>query len=85
MTFGDIKLKLTYMDDGESNQDLETNIHRKFINKISNAGNVLQSIWIRCSTILSYNHDRKFILRKCNFILRVGTIFWIIFFISQII
>lgn len=73
------------MDDDESNQDLEENIFKKYLNKISYAGNVFQPIWIRCGSIFSYISNREFVLDQFNFVLRIGTLFWIIFLISQII
>jgi hypothetical protein len=73
------------MDDDESNQDVETNIFGESFNKVPYVGNVLQSIWIRCSSILSDCYDREFILCKFNFVLRIGTIFWSLFLISEIL
>jgi hypothetical protein len=72
------------MDDDEQNQDMETNFFKKFINKVSYVGNVFQSNWVRRSTILSDIFNRNFILCKFNFVLYIGFILWIIFFVSQI-
>lgn len=73
------------MDDGESNQDVETNIFRESFNKVPYVSDVLQPVWIRCSSILSCISNREFILGKLNFVLRVGTLFWIIFLITKIL
>lgn len=72
------------MDDGESNQDLETNILRESFNKIPYVGNVLQSLWVRCRSILPDSYNREFILRKFNFVLYIGIIFWSLLLISKI-
>lgn len=72
------------MDDGESNQNVETNIFKKSFSKISYAGNVLQSIWVRRGSVLPDCHNREFILRKFNFVLRIGIIFWTLFLFSKI-
>lgn len=73
------------MDDGESNQDVETNIFRKSFNKVPHVSNVFQPVWIRRSSILSCISNRKFILGKLNFVLYFGTLLWIIFFITKIL
>lgn len=72
------------MDDGESNQDVETSIFGESFNKVPYVGNVFQSIWIRCGSILSDCNNREFILRKFNFVLCIGVIFWSLFLISEI-
>ena len=73
------------MDDGESNQDVETNIFRESLNKVPNVGDVFQPVWIRRSSILSCLSDRKFILGKLNFVLYFGTLLWFIFLITKIL
>lgn len=73
------------MDDDESNQDVETNIFGEPFNKVPYVGDVFQSIWIRCCSILFNCYNREFILRKFNFVLRIGTILWSLFLISEIL
>lgn len=73
------------MDDDEREQDMETNIFREFVGKIPYVGYVLQSIRVRRGSILSYYLDREFTIGKFNLVLRLGIIFWIILYISQIL
>jgi hypothetical protein len=73
------------MSDEDESKDMETNIFRKRVSKVSNARDVFQPIRIRRSSILSYLTDRKHILRKRDFVLHIGVVLWIIFLISQIL
>lgn len=72
------------MDDDETKQNLETNIFRKLISKVSYAGDVLQPLWVRRGSILSLFSNRKFILRQFNLVLYIGVIFWSLLLISKI-
>jgi len=72
------------MDDDETKQNLETNIFRKLISKVSYVGDVLQSLWVRRGSILSLFSNRKFILRQFNLVLYIGVIFWSLLLISKI-
>jgi hypothetical protein len=67
----------------DEDTNLEEYISRKFINILFNARNILQSFWIRYSTISTYNVNRQFMVRKFKFILYCGAIFYIIFCITQ--
>ena len=80
-----IKNKSEFMEDGESYKNMEKNIHGELISKVPYAGNVLQSIWVRCSPILSLYCDREFMVRKLNNVLHIGTILWIVFLFSKIV
>jgi hypothetical protein len=73
------------MDDDETEKNLETNLFGKRISKVSDARDVLQPLRFRCSPIISYFSDRKYILRQLNFVLYFGTILWIVLFISKVI
>lgn len=64
---------------------IEKVFYPEFISKISYARNVLQSIWIRHSTISTYVMDREFVESKFSFVFYIGIVFWIIFFVSKII
>lgn len=77
-----INIKLTIMDD-ESRWNLEKNFFKKLVIKILNVGNVFQSIWIRHYPILSDFNNGEFVLRRFNFVLRIGFFLWFIFLISQ--
>jgi len=73
------------MEDGESDKNVEKNLFREPIRKISHVGNVFQPIWVRRSPILSLYCNRKFMVRKFNYVLRIGTILWIVFLFSEIV
>ncbi len=70
------------MDD-ESNKDMEEDIPRKHICEVFNAWNVLQSIWVRCNTILSFYSNKQYILRQFNLVLYLGSMFWLILLLSK--
>lgn len=72
------------MDD-ESYKDLEEFPEGELGGKMFNVSNVLQSIWIRCSTILSYYSNREYLIRQLNFVSNLGIIFWTIFLLTKII
>jgi hypothetical protein len=80
-----IKNKSEYMEDGESDKNLEENLFRKSIRKIPYVSDVLQPIWVRCSPILSLYCNREFVVRKFNYVLHIGTLLWIVFLFSKII
>jgi len=70
------------MDD-ESYKNLEKYSNGESIREILNVSNVLQPIWVRCRSILSYYSDREYLVRQFNFVLNLGIIFWTILLISQ--
>jgi hypothetical protein len=80
-----IKNKSEYMEDGESDKNVEKNLFREPIRKISHVSNVFQPIWVRCSPILSLYCNREFMVRKLNYVLHIGTLLWIVFLFSKII
>jgi hypothetical protein len=71
------------MEDGDSKNDLEENFLGKRICKASYDGDVLQPIWVRCCSVLSYYCDREYLERQFNHVLNLGVIFWSIFLLSQ--
>jgi len=80
-----IKNKSEYMEDGESDKNVEENLFRESVRKIPYVSNVLQPIWVRCRSILSLHCDREFMVRKLDYVLHIGTVLWIIFLFSEII
>ena len=52
-------------------------------NNISDARNVFQPIWFRCNTVDSNRANRFLIRSQFDFVLPIGIIFWIIFFITS--
>lgn len=80
-----IKNKTNYMGDGDSDTNMEEDIFGEPICKVSHDSDVFQPFWVRCDTVLSLYFDREFVVRKSNFVLRIGTILWIIFLFSKII
>jgi len=73
------------MGDGDSNKDMEEDVFGESVCKVSHDSDVFQPFWVRCNTVLSVYLDRGFVVRKSNFVLRIGTILWIIFLFSKII
>lgn len=73
------------MGDGDSNKDMEKDVFGESVCKVSHDSDVFQPFWVRCNTVLSVYLDREFVVRKFNFVLRIGTILWIIFLFSKII
>lgn len=52
-------------------------------NNISHVRNVFQPIWFRCNTVDSNRINRFLIRCQFDFILPLGIIFWILFFITK--
>lgn len=71
------------MEDDSSDKDMEENLQRESFNKIFNVRNVLQSIRVRYHSISTILTDRKFVVGKFNFILRFGSLLWIIFLLKR--
>ena len=80
-----IKFNFYNMEDGDSKKDLEENFLGKRICKATYDGDVLQPIWVRYNTILSYVTNREFVECKLGFILTVGTLFWFCFIVEKIL
>lgn len=78
-----INLKLKFMDDEGTNQDLEENLYGKYGGKMSCDCDVFQSFRFRRGSILSYYSDRKFNESKSRFIFYFGIILWVVFLISS--
>jgi hypothetical protein len=72
------------MEDGESKTTREKSIYRKSVRKISNVSDVFQSIWIRHCSVPTDITNRKFVESELRFILSIGSIFWVIYFITKI-
>jgi hypothetical protein len=73
------------MDDDSRKQNLEEVIPRQFIPTISNDSTILQPFWVRCGSVCTNLMDRKFMESQLRVVLRCGSIFWIIYLLSQII
>jgi len=73
------------MEDDSRKQNLEEDIPRQFITTISNDSPVFQSIRVRRGSIWSNIMDRKFMESQLRVVLYCGSIFWIIYLLSQII
>ena len=73
------------MDDDSRKQNLEEDIPRQFIPTISNDSTILQPFWVRCCSIWTNIMDRKFMESQLRVVLYCGSIFWIIYLLSQII
>lgn len=70
------------MDD-ECSENMEKFPNGELSGKVINVRNVLQSIWVRCCSILSYNFNREYLVRQFNFVLNLGTILWAILLFSK--
>jgi hypothetical protein len=73
------------MDDDSRKQNLEKDIPRQFIPTISDDSTILQPFWVRRGSIWSNIMDRKFMESQLRVVLYCGSIFWIIYLLSQII
>lgn len=73
------------MEDGEKSKKMEKRVSRQLISGIFNVSPILQSFWIRCSTIFPSIIDREFMESELRFVLYCGIIFWVIFILSKII
>jgi hypothetical protein len=73
------------MEDGDKQKNVEENLSGQSFTNIFNAGFVFQSIWFRCRSIFPLVTDRKFMESELRFVLYCGTVFWIIYLLSQII
>ena len=73
------------MEDGDKQKNVEKNVPRQSLSNIFNASVVFQSIWVRCRSIFPDITDRKFMESELRFVLYCGTIFWILYLLSQII
>jgi hypothetical protein len=71
------------MDNDGKTKNMENNTPRQHISNMSNDSTFLQSIWVRCRTVFSDIMDREFMESESRFVLYCGTIFWIIFLLSQ--
>jgi hypothetical protein len=73
------------MEDDKESKDFEGDPEWEPISTGINDRNVFQPIWVRRNTILSCVFDRKFIESQFRFVWYLGSIFWIIFFISKVL
>jgi len=73
------------MEDDSRKQNLEEDIPRQFIPTISDDSTILQPFWVRRGSIWSNIMDRKFMESQLRVVLYCGSIFWIIYLLSQII
>jgi hypothetical protein len=73
------------MEDDSRKQNLEEDIPRQLITTISDDSPILQPFWVRRGSIWSNIMDRKFMESQLRVVLYCGSIFWIIYLLSQII
>ena len=73
------------MGDGDSDKNMEEDIFGEPLCKVSHDSDVFQPFWVRCDTVLSLYFDREFVVRKFNFILRIGTLLWFVFLLTKIV
>jgi hypothetical protein len=71
------------MADGEKRKNLESNSSGQHITDMSNAGTFFQPFWVRRRSIFSNIMDREFMESQSRLVLYCGTIFWVIFLLSQ--
>ena len=75
MDDGDSKNKNKILGEKTENGDLQGD------DPIS--GSILQSIWFRCRSVFPDITNGKFMESELRYVLYCGTIFWIIFLLSQ--
>lgn len=73
------------MDDGKQITKLEKEFSRQSFPNIFNVGSFLQSVWIRCRTILPDITDRKFMESELRFVFYCGGILWVVYILSKVI
>lgn len=77
------------MDDGDSKNNQQAEKQGKQNDVIqrygTNAGTILQSVWIRCRSIFPNITDRKFMESELRFVLYSGIIFWGLYLFWEII
>ena len=75
------------MDDGDSKNNQQAEKQGKQINALqrygTNAGVILQSIWVRCRTIFPTATDRKFMESELRFVLYSGIILWTLYLVYE--
>lgn len=67
------------MGDDDSRKNKKRNPEKKGFNNVLNAGDVLQSTWIRCAIQDGDGLDRFLLDYGCNFLLYFSAISWLIF------
>jgi len=73
------------MDDESKNKHMEKNVSGQPFSSFFNVGVVFQSFWVRCRSIFLNVVDREFMESQLRVVLYCGSIFWIIYLLSQII
>ena len=77
------------MDEGDSKNNKQikkqkyesTDVQRYSVN----AGTILQSVWVRCRTILPTATDRQFMESELRFVLYSGFILWSVYLAYEIL
>lgn len=72
------------MDNGEKNSDLEKSISQKFSNIFSDVFGIFQSNGIRFSFQNDSRLDKFLLAYGRNFLLRCGTLFFIIYLLQKL-
>jgi len=77
------------MDEGDSKNNQQAEKQGKQIDAIQrhgiDVGAVLQSLWVRCRTIVPAATDRKFMESELRFVLYSGLIFWAVYLLYEIL
>ena len=77
------------MDEGDSKNNKQAEKQRKQNNDIQrygiDAGSILQSVWVRCSSIFFNLKNRKFMEGELRVVFYCGSIFWILYLLSKIV
>jgi hypothetical protein len=50
----------------------------------TNAGSILQSVWVRCRTVFPTATDRKFMESELRFVLYCGIVFWALYLLYEV-
>jgi hypothetical protein len=80
-------IKLNKMDEGDSKNNQKAEKQGKQIDAIqrygTDAGSILQSLWVRCRTIFPTATDRKFMESELRFVLYSGIVFWTLYMVYE--
>jgi len=75
------------MDDGDSKNNKQAEKQGKQNNAIqrcsTDAGSILQSLWVRCRSIFPTATDRKFMESELRFVLYSGVVFWTLYMVYE--
>jgi hypothetical protein len=73
------------MDDEQTTKNLEKDVSRQSFPTVPNDSTILQPFWVRCGSVWTNLMDRKFMESQLCVVLYCGTIFWVVYLLSQIV